>query len=44
MTIRDQLVTLAARGVRHVVVGGQAAVMRQAIDFALPEEGFLVDD
>lgn len=34
MTIRDQLVTLVDGGVRCVVVGGQAAVMREAIDFS----------
>jgi hypothetical protein len=34
MTIRDQLVTLADHGVRYVVIGGQAAVMRQAVDFS----------
>jgi hypothetical protein len=34
MTIRDQLVTLSDCAVQCVVVDGQAAVMRQAIDFS----------
>ncbi len=34
MTIRDQLVVLAEQGVEHVVVGGQAGVLRQAVEFS----------
>ena len=34
MTIRDQLAELNALGVRYVVIGGQAGVLRQAVDFS----------
>jgi hypothetical protein len=34
MTIRDQIVTLGDHGVQYVVIGGQAAVMRQAVDYS----------
>ena len=34
MNIHEQLVTLVEKGVEFVVVGGQAGVLRQAIEFS----------
>ncbi len=44
MTIRDQLAELNALRVRYVVIGGQAGVMRQAVDFSKDLDILIPDD
>lgn len=44
MTIRDQMAELNALGVRYVVIGGQAGVLRQAVDFSKDLDILIPDD